>query len=353
MHALKLTITLAALVGSTLSSQADDGSYKEFKSWQVLCSQTRSCTMRQFISDNPLSGFELQRSGKPEAPVTLVVTPSDSAVAESEGAPEVTITVDGAAPLVLKAPSVTADAGSYAFQLHGDFIGTGLIESLKNGTTATITMKRGDKIAKGDLPLAGAAASLLFIDEYQDRIGHTDAMNATGDKAPNPPLPISDIATIDELPDAIRAHFAEGSDCADTDSSMFNGNALSHKIDDNTTLYVTPCGMSGAYNVPYVAYVDSFGMIAQLAFPTMVDGAPSATPQAFNLAYDWTNKTFSSFFKGRGIGDCGTYSRWRLAEGAMGPQLVLSEETFRDCPEQFSETDEIDPGSWPKTWPVK
>jgi hypothetical protein len=37
----------------------------------------------------------------------------------------------------------------------------------------------------------------------------------------------------------------------------------------------------------------------------------------------------------------------------MGPQLVLSEETFRDCPEQFSETDEIDPGSWPKTWPLK
>ncbi|RKE86357.1 DUF1176 domain-containing protein [Rhizobium sp. AG855] len=353
MRHLTLTLTLATLLGSTLSSQAEDVSYKEFKAWQVSCSQTRACTMRQFLSDNPLSGFELQRSGKPEAPVVLVVSPRDNAVTEAAGAPEVSIAVDGAEPLVLKGPSVTTDAGTYAFTLNGDFIGNGLIDSLKNGTTATITMTRGDQTARSDLPLSGAAASLLFIDEYQDRIDHVDALSARGDKAPNPPLPISDIATIAELPEAIRPHFAEGGDCADTDPTMFNGNALSHQLDENTTIYITPCGSSGAYNVPYAAYVDSFGMIAPLAFPTMVDGAPSATSQAFNLDYDWKKKSLSSFFKGRGIGDCGTYSQWRLAEGAMGPQLVLVEETFRDCPEQFSETDEIDPGSWPKTWPVK
>ncbi len=353
MHHLKLTLTLAALLGSALSGQAEDGAYKEFKDWQVSCSQTRSCTMRQFLSGKPLSSFELQRSGKPDAPLLLVVSPSDNAVTESDGVAEATITIDGGQPLVLQGPSVTADPSAYAFKLSGDFIGNGLIDRLKNGTTASITLKRGNKTATGDLPLAGAAASFLFIDEYQDRIGHTDAMSAKGDKAPNPALPITDLASIDELPEAIRAHFAEGGDCADTDPSMFNGNAMSHAIDEDTTIYVMPCGSSGAYNVPYAAYVDAYDMIAPLAFPTMVDGAPSATPQAFNLAYDWEKKSFSSFFKGRGIGDCGTYSQWRLAEGAMGPQLVLVEETFRDCPEQFSETDEIDPGSWPKTWPLK
>ncbi|KQW31852.1 hypothetical protein ASE36_06460 [Rhizobium sp. Root274] len=357
MHHLKLTLTLtltlAAILGSALPSQADDGAYKEFKAWQVSCSQTRACTMRQFLSDKPLSGFELQRSGKPDAPVLLVISPSDNAVTEAEGAPEVRIAVDGGEALVLSGPAVTADPGAYSFTVSGDLIGNGVIDSLKNGTTATITLTRGDKTAKGDLPLAGAAASLLFIDEYQDRIGHTDALSAKGDKAPNPALPVTDITSITELPEAIRAHFAEGGDCADTDPGMFNGNALSHQLNEDTAIYITPCGSSGAYNVPYTAYVDAFGMIAPLAFPTMVDGAPSATPQAFNLAYDWEKKSFSSFFKGRGIGDCGTYSQWRLAEGAMGPQLVLVEETFRDCPEQFSETDEIDPGSWPKTWPVK
>jgi hypothetical protein len=351
MRYVTLTLTFAALLGSALSGEAEDNSYKEFKSWQVQCSQTRACTMRQFLTDNLLSGFELQRSGKPEAPVALVISPRDDVITGSEEPAEISIAVDASAPIVLRGDAV--EAGPYSFTLSGDFIGNGLIDSLKNGTTATITIKRGDKTAKGEIPLAGAAASLLFIDEYQDRIGHKDAMSAKGDKAPNPALPVSDIKTIAELPEAIRSHFAEGGDCADTDPLMFDGNALSHQMDENTTLYITPCGSSGAYNVPYSAYVDTFGMIAPLAFPTMVDGAPSATAQAFNLDYDWKNKAFASFFKGRGIGDCGTYSQWRLAEGAMGAQLVLVEETFRDCPEQFSETDEIDPGSWPKTWPVK
>lgn len=353
MRHLKLSLTLAALLGSAFSGQADDGAYKDFKSWQVSCSQTRSCTMRQFLSDNPVSSFELQRSGKPESPVTLVISPNDNAVTENAGEAQVTITVDGAEPLVMKGASVVADASAYAFKISGDLIGNGLIDSLKNGTIATITLTRGDKRAKGELPLAGAAASLLFIDEYQDRIGHVDAMTAKGDKAPNPPLPVTDLKTIAELPEAIRIHFAEGADCADTDPSMFDGNALSHALDEDTTIYVTPCGMSGAYNMPYVAFVDSFDMITPLPFPGMVDGAPSASLQAFNLAYDWEKKQFSSFFKGRGVGDCGTYSQWRISEGSMGPQLVLVEETFRDCPEQFSETDEIDPGSWPKTWPLK
>lgn len=353
MQHLKLTLTLAALLGSALTSHAEDGAYKEFKDWQVSCSQTRACTMRQFLSDKPLSSFELQRSGKPEAPVVLVVSPSDNTVTENEGAAEASIAIDGGEPLVLSGASVTADPSAYAFRLSGDFIGNGLIESLKNGTTATITLKRGDKSAKGDLPLAGAAASLLFIDEYQDRIDHVDAITAKGDKAPNPALPVTDLTSIDELPEAIRTHFAEGGLCADTDPSMFNGNAMSHATDENTTVYMMPCGSSGAYNVPYMAFIDAFEMVTPLAFPEIQDGGPSATLQAFNLAYDWEAKRFSAFFKGRGIGDCGTYSQWQLKERAMGPQLVLVEETFRDCPEQFNETEEIDPGSWPKTWPLK
>jgi invasion protein IalB len=353
MHSLKFTFTLATLLGSTLAGHAEDGAYKEFKSWQVSCGQTRSCDMRQFLSGEQISSFELRRKGGPEAPVVLILSPSDNAVTEAEGAPTASIAIDGAEPLVLDGASVTADAGTFSFILTGDFIGNGLIDNLKNGTSATITIERGDKSAKAAFPLAGAAASLLFIDEYQDRIDHVDALSAKGDKAPNPPLPLSDIGSVNELPEAIRPRFAAGGECAETDATMFDGNALAHKIDENTTIYITPCGMSGPYNVPYTAMVDSFGMISTLSFPTMVDGLPSATPQAFNLAYDWEKKSLSSFFKGRGIGDCGTYSQWRLAEGAMGPQLVLVKETFRDCPGEISETDEIDPDSWPKTWPLK
>lgn len=353
MRHIKLLITLAFLLGGTSTGRAEESAYKEFKSWQTFCGQTRACTMRQFLSDSALSGLELRRSGAPDAPVAIIVSSSDSALSEGEGSAEITVTVDESTPIVVKNDDIVVDAISSAFTLSGDFIGSGLIESLKNGSNAKITIERNGKTAEATVPLAGAAASLLFIDEYQDRIGHTDAMISKGDKAPNPPLPVSDITTIDELPEGIRSQFAAGGACADTDPAMLEGNALLHKVDETTTIYITPCGSSGAYNMPYAAYVDAYDMITPLAFPGMVEGAPSASVQAFNLAYDWKDKRFSSFFKGRGIGDCGTYSEWKLVEGAMGPQLALVEESFRDCPSEFNENEEIDPSAWPKTWPLK
>lgn len=352
MH-IKLGLSFALLLGGSLSALADDGAYKEFKSWQVACTQTQSCSMRQFLSGTPLSSFELQRRGGPETPVSLVISPSDSSLLENQNGLEVTLSVDGGQPFKVTGKDVIADTTSGTLSLNGDFIGNGLIDSLKNGTTAAVMIKTGMTSVSAEVPLAGAAASLLFIDEYQKRIGHTDAISARGDKAPNPPLPIKDIRTIAELPDAIRAQFEEGGACADTDPLMFDGNAMSHTLDENTTLYVTPCGSSGAYNIPFKAFIDSFDMVTTLAFPVMLDGAPSAATQAFNLGYDYEKRTFSSFFKGRGIGDCGTYSKWELGEGSMGTQLALVEETFRDCPSEFSENEIIDPSEWPKTWPLK
>jgi hypothetical protein len=352
MRHTNLAITLAFLLSSVPAGQAEDGAYKEFKSWQTFCGQTRSCSMRQFLSDSPLSSIELKRSGKPDAPVAITVSASDTGLTEGDGDAEVSITVDDATPLVLKGSEISLDATASSFTLTGDFIGSGLIEMLKNGSQAVIMFSRSGRTAEATFPLSGAAASLLFIDEYQDRIGHTDAMISKGDKAPNPPLPVSDITSIDELPEGARGQFAAGGTCADTDPAMFDGNALAHKIDESTTLYVVPCGSSGAYNVPYTAFIDAFETITPLAFPGMVDGAPSASMTAFNLGYDWESKAFSSFFKGRGIGDCGTYSEWKLAEGAMGTQLALVEETYRDCPAEFSEDQMIDPSEWPKTWPL-
>lgn len=353
MHNTRLLITLAILLAGPPTLRAEESAYKEFKSWQTFCGQTRACTMRQFLSGSALSSLELRRSGAPDAPVAIIVSSSDSALSEGEEQAEISVKVDDSTPLVIKNDDIAVDALAGAFTLRGDFIGSGLIESLKNGTNAKITIQRNGKAVEATFPLSGAAASLLFIDEYQDRVGHTDAMISRGDKAPNPPLPVSDITTIEELPEGIRGQFAEGGACADTDPAMLDGNALAHKIDETTTIYITPCGSSGAYNVPYAAYVDAYDMITPLAFPGMVEGAPSASVQAFNLAYDWEGKSFSSFFKGRGIGDCGTYSEWKLVEGAMGPQLALAEESFRDCPSELNENEEIDPSAWPKTWPLK
>ncbi len=351
MNIARATLTLAAVFGATSPGLAADGAFKEFRSWQVSCGQTLSCSMRQFFSDSALSGFELQRSGGPEAPVVLVLSLTDGAITTGEGEVRAQISIDGSEQLAVPGADIIADPDAATLSLSGDFIGKGLIEKLKDGTIARITITRGDATAEADVPLAGAAASLLFIDEYQKRIGHVDAMSARGDKAPRPPLPVSDIRRLEDFPDAIRARFAVGGECAETEESLFDGNALAHRLSDEQTLYVTPCGMGGAYNMPYVVFLDSYGSVTTLPFPMMQEGAPSAATFAFNLGYDYEAKTFSAFFKGRGIGDCGTFSTWKLSEGAVGPQLVLTEESFRDCPSEFNENDAVDVENWPKTWP--
>ena len=353
MRLVSLSLTLAALIGPASTSLATESGFKEFKSWQVLCSQTLSCSMRQFLSDNMISGFELQRSGTPEAPVVLVLSPADSAIVEGDGDAEVQIVIDGGAPTVIGSADVGIDANAGTLSLSGDFIGNGLVASLKNGTTATITVSRGTKTIEGEIPLSGAAASLLFIDEFQKRVGHVDAMSAKGDKAPNPAPPLSDIRRLSDFPETIRARFSPGGECGETEETVLDGNALAHKLTEEQTLYVTPCGMGGAYNMPYAVFVEAYGTVSTLAFPVMEDGAPSATTVAFNLSYDYEAKRFSAFFKGRGIGDCGTYSEWKLGEGVFGPQLILIEEAFRDCPSEFNENDAVDPADWPKTWPLR
>lgn len=353
MRLSSLSLTFFALVGATSPGLAAESGFREFKSWQVLCSQTLSCGMRQFLSDNTISGIELQRSGMPEAPVVLILSPADSAIVEEDGEVDVQIVIDGGTPTVIGNADVDIDANAATLSLSGDFIGSGLVASLKNGTKATITISRGAKTIEGEIPLSGAAASLLFIDEFQKRVGHVDALSAKGDKAPNPAPPLSDIRRLSDFPDTVRSRFSPGGECGETEEAVLDGNALAHKLADEQTLYVTPCGMGGAYNMPYAVFLEAYGTVSTLAFPVMEDRAPSATIVAFNLSYDYEGKTFSAFFKGRGVGDCGTYSEWKLGEGAFGPQLVLIKEAFRDCPAEFNENDAVDPANWPKTWPLR
>ncbi|MDH4414845.1 MAG: DUF1176 domain-containing protein [Rhizobium sp.] len=348
-----LSLTLAALVGGTLSTTSAEGADKDFQSWQVLCRQTLACTMRQFRSGEGISQFELQRTGGPNAPVSLVVYPGGSSLQDASGEYGATLSIDGGPPTVIPAADIVSEPGGWAVRLSGDFVSNGFIGTLKNGTALKVNITQGEASSEGEIALAGAAASLLFIDEQQKRIGHTDALVSVGDKAPNPAPPAHDITRFTDFPERLRARFAEGGECAETEESMLDGNAIAHKLSDEQTLYVTPCGLGGAYNMAYAVFLDSYGAVSTLGFPTMLKGAPSAAASAFNLGYDYEAKTFSAFFKGRGIGDCGTISEWKLEEGFTGPQLVLIQEEYRDCPDQEDATSSMEPADWPKTWPLK
>ncbi len=82
----------------------------------------------------------------------------------------------------------------------------------------------------------------------------------------------------------------------------------------------------------------------------MADAGPGIDPSPYNLDLDWKKRTLSSFFKGRGIGDCGSWFVWKLPtleEEATG--IVLTEQRLK------GECDGSDGGgieNWPALWPL-
>ncbi|MEL6437005.1 MAG: DUF1176 domain-containing protein, partial [Pseudomonadota bacterium] len=85
------------------------------------------------------------------------------------------------------------------------------------------------------------------------------------------------------------------------------------------------------------------------SFPIMTDNGPSVEPYAYNLGWDAEAQRLVSFFKGRGIGDCGTINEWAWEEGPFDRRLVLvSSRNKGECDGVF----DMDAPAWVKLWPV-
>lgn len=341
--------TFALLLSSAAITLAAGGGFKEFQTWQVICSQALDCSMRQFFSNASISQVEFRRAAGPETPLSIIV--STDRPEFSEDASDITgsIVIDDGPPLPISAENTHFDPVEAVWILSGDFIDSGLVARLKDGASMRLSLSRGAISVEGTVALAGVAASLLFIDENQMRVGHSDALSAKGDKPPSPAIPFRSIRSFDAFPDAIRHTFAEGGECADTEESQLDGNAFVHQLSDNEAIYATPCGTPGAYNFPYALFVDNFGSVTRMAFPVMQEGAPSTMANAYNLDYDFETRSLTAFFRGRGIGDCGTYNEWHLSSNQGGPALVLDRETSKDC----DGGDLGGPKNWPMQWPLK
>jgi|GEM_PF-6720220 len=86
-----------------------------------------------------------------------------------------------------------------------------------------------------------------------------------------------------------------------------------------TTLYIVPCTQA-AYNTmqrAYISYDD--GKYAEPVTVLSFDGIGIAgTMELDSAGYDPTSMTLSTFFKGRGIGDCGESSKSKLFVNDLG-----------------------------------
>lgn len=191
--------------------------------------------------------------------------------------------------------------------------------------------------------LAGLAASLLWIDESQDRVGSprivgTAPSERPGAGAGNP----SQMAT--ELPPELLDRHARQSSCDPLQNLVHGDDWEIHPLTEGHILYMVPC-FSGAYNFSYQLYVGRAGSddFERLLFVDYIDrfgwiGADQLVGAFFNPE----SLTLSSYYKGRGLGDCGTSGVWRWDE--YGFRMV-----------EFAAKSEcdgtVDPGGFPQIWP--
>ncbi len=290
---------IESIVLLAAASTADE--FPTFKDWVAGCDNGRSCMgVGQY---NP-SNFDL-------ASVVIERGPLPGDVPKiwfrSEGGPVVDLQADGKRLGV----KLSADADDYAITVDPASVPL-VVEALKSA--GSLIPVRGDGKPSWPLSVTGASAAMRWMDEQQKRVGTATAMVATGPAPASavpapPPLPVVTQAVpsgalgkplTKEQVAAIQEEYAE---CTDED---LDDKVQYARIDSRTTLAIVTavCG-SGAYNyygIPMLLRDDGTREVADLD--------KDEGDITMNLSWDDKKHVLSSYFKGRGIGDCGGGNDW-------------------------------------------
>ncbi|MEL6920400.1 MAG: DUF1176 domain-containing protein, partial [Pseudomonadota bacterium] len=84
-------------------------------------------------------------------------------------------------------------------------------------------------------------------------------------------------------------------------------------------------------------------------FPIVRDGEPSVSFYAYNLEWDAEAGELVSFFKGRGVGDCGEMRRWSVVAGEIDVTLRLISSRKKDVCDGVAD---LDAPEWQPVWPT-
>lgn len=329
------------LIAAT-AAKAD--TFRQFRDWAVTCSEGLTCSASVSNGGEGLYGLSLTRGKAAEAPLRLILNTASGGAASGP----VTLSVDG--ETVGEVPSDAFEVSdSGGLETEAAMVAETILPAMRNGSEMTVSFPQGDQTLTQSFSLSGLAASLLYLDEAQRRDGTVTALAAKGDEPARDvsQLP-SDIETPEDLPPPVRTAWEEsGSDCASFGSFTPEPLGFSAAV-ESSRLFGLVCGSPGAYNFYYELFLDSGGMVTPVPLPDMAPEGPIAVTGAWNISWDDRTKSLTAFFKGRGLGDCGSYDRWQWSESA-GPVggFVLSESRSKpDCDGDAGEG----PEGWPADW---
>lgn len=292
------------LLLAAMEAAADEpaaGPLVNFKDWTAGCDNGRSCMgVGQYNPSNfDLASVVVERGPLPEDQPKIWF--------RTEGGPVVDLQADGKRLGV----KLTTDADEVAVTVDPESVLL-VVEALKSAG-AVIPM-RGDGEPSWPLSVSGASAAMRWMDEQQKRVGTVTALVAKGSAPasavpPPPALPVVSASlpsgsvgkplTKEEVA-KIQEEYAECTD-EDLDDKVAYG-----RLDSRTTLAIVTvvCG-SGAYNyygIPMLIRDDGTREIADLD--------KDEGDLTMNLSWDEKTHVLSSYFKGRGLGDCGGGNDW-------------------------------------------
>ncbi|WP_273726597.1 DUF1176 domain-containing protein [Brucella gallinifaecis] len=339
----KAILAGAVLAATVVSSGPASAAFKEIRDSWVQCDFASNCTLAlKSTGDGPLS-FSLYRSSAVNAQPMLRLSGFDTAAKTGKLA----VAVDGKPVISFDLSAIKLDDGQGYYENPADV--KKLIDAMRAGQK--LTLQYNGKTYT--YSLSGFVGGLIYMDEQQSLNGTVAALQAKGNKPAPQASDVSLISSINELPEAIRKDFSgEDSTCGpDSGDSFQNGGGFNAKIADGLNLIAMPCGSPGAYNQSYVFYSQSGDKVVPISLPTISDEGPTTVDDAWNIDWSQGSKSLTAFFKGRGIGDCGTYDVWKATDDEEGKvRFVLVEERSKgDCDGNYAGG----PEKWPASWPVQ
>ena len=282
--------------------------------WQARCDASGYCV----ATNGPADGAAQLRIGRHATEIYWEVSIATIAHVASPDQP-FAIEVDGT-PQEFTGPGQVGAYGSGTdFFFLGDSI-QAVMDRLPSASSLTVRYTGVDGVAHDvDFSLDGLSAALIWIDEQQDRLGSERVAEA-------PPIGLSPVnaeaATLGQVPAAVMAMRDVDVDCRPI-AEISNGEQIEiAELDPGKQLFILPC-WDAAYNFGWKAYVE-FGedWYSAVALPELSEtGDWSADTNLVNYSYDPTTRELRTFYKARGLGDCGnsgTYGwdeyRFRLIE---------------------------------------
>jgi hypothetical protein len=299
------------------------GELKTYGDWTVGCDNGRACQAVALLSEEEQDGATLaiQRSAEAGAVPVIWVTIRSEGV-ESPAFLE----VDG------RRCTLALDPSTETLQVRD---GAACGRLLGQATRIDALDRSGRVLAK--VSTKGSAAALLFMDKQQRRLDTVTALVRRGSKPagavpPPPSLPLirqppvsSKAARTLKAAQVRRMLGTDATVCEYPNELSIEGGRLDAR--HSLVLASHPCG-NGAYNYYYSAWVvDERGRARKAPFDVS-RGIGEYDDALVNAGWNSAGRRLTSFFKGRGLGDCG--SGQEFAWDGIRFRLVRAE-TMGEC----------------------